>query len=106
MLKHGGLALASPKYFNFASLLMTLCHQEMTECLMQKRASSSFELARKVLFENKELRETFESVHRDQKFTQPMKKEIYKIYSLLLIKTLRAKFSLALKKVREHFVGH
>ena len=35
-----------------------------------------------------------------------MKKEIYKIYSLLLIKTLRAKFGLALKKVREHSVGH
>ena len=51
MINHGGLALMSPKYFKFTSLLMTLCHQEMTECLIQKRTSSRFEIARKVLFE-------------------------------------------------------
>ena len=34
MLNHGGLILIAQKFIRFDSMLMSLCHQEMTEKLM------------------------------------------------------------------------
>ena len=106
MINHGGLTLITPQHIKFASLLMNLCHQETSKDQICKRAGNSFNAARKDLFGNKDLRESFDNAHCHQDFTPSMQKEINKICSLILIKTLCAKFGSELKKVREYSVGH
>ena len=78
----------------------------MTENRMHARVGESFNIARDVLSKNKHLRDTFDVVQKDQEFSPSMEDEIDRIYKLLLVKTLRAKFGSELKNVREHSVGH
>ena len=106
MLNHGGLTLISPKYFEFATLLMSLCHREMREKTIYARAGTGFKLAKDALFRNEKLKEAFDRAHLDNAFSPLMKEEVDRIYQMLLVKTLRAKFGAAMKSVRENKVGY
>ena len=68
MLGHGVLPLIAPKHIKF-TLLIILCHQEMTENLMCARVGEIFTISRDILSNNKHLRDTFDIVNKDQEFS-------------------------------------
>ena len=59
--------------------MMSLCHQEMTENLMCARVGESFTIARDILSNNKNLRCTFDIVHKYQECSPSMEEEMDRI---------------------------
>mmetsp|Transcript_11829 Transcript_11829/g.13169 ORF Transcript_11829/g.13169 Transcript_11829/m.13169 type:complete len:180 (+) Transcript_11829:387-926(+) len=111
MINHGGLALISPKYFEFAKYLTTACDVELSEGIICKRGNNSLKLGVKMIQNNQSLREQFDLCHDGDKIllsssTLKQQEHVNKIYEMMVAKTVHSRFSFEIGKVRENKFGH
>ena len=88
VLNHGGLALISPQFFDFAIALSAACDKEINEEKIHERGNKCFEIAKAKIMGDKDIREKFDTcscLDKDE-MTVVKKLHINAVYDSLLKK--------------------
>ena len=104
MENHGGKALISPQFMDFAILLNGLCDEQLAEEKLAERGKAYLREGICNVMKDEKLREAF--MKCAGKLTATMKKQIDKIFKIVVQKTCRARCSFELYTYRQHNVGH
>ena len=110
IVNHGGLALISLQYYDFAIILNAECDKEFNEDKIHERGNASLEVGKTNIMTNKKIRNIFDSSHiltEDSDIMYEKRKEhINKVYKTLLKKTIHARYSFEMDKVAKSTMGH
>ena len=108
ILNHGGLALISPQYFDFAIALTAACDKEINEEKIHERGNKSLQIAKTNIMGDTDIREKFDncSCLDEDEMTDVKKHHINSLYKTLLKKTVHSQFSFETGQVVKSTMGH
>uniref|UniRef100_A0A7S3V714 Uncharacterized protein n=1 Tax=Chaetoceros debilis TaxID=122233 RepID=A0A7S3V714_9STRA len=108
ILNHGGLALISPQYFDFAIALTAACDEELNEEKTHERGNKSLQIAKNNIMGDTDIRKKFDncSCLDEDEMINVKKYHINSVYKTLLKKTVHSRFSFETGQVVKSTMGY